>query len=186
LDGESFAPRSPRSALARGIALLGSDRRLTLVPELSVVANATLSSLTRFSRWLGIDRAAEHAAARAELDRVGVRGAGDLRGPVRRLSGGNQQKVALARCLLARPRILLLDEPTRGIDVGAKADVHELVRKLARRGTAVLFVASELEEILALAERVLVMHRGRLVDDIAGEAISRERIVASAMGERAA
>lgn len=186
LDGASFAPKSPRDAIARGLVLLGSDRRLTLVPELSVVENATLSSLARLSRWFGIDRGAELALARAELERLAVRGAGDLRGPVRQLSGGNQQKVALARCLLAQPRVLLLDEPTRGIDVGAKADVHELMREVAARGTAVLFVASELEEILALAHRVLVMHRGRLADEISGAAISRERIVASAMGERAA
>jgi ABC-type sugar transport system ATPase subunit len=186
LAGAPFVPESPRRSLARGLVLLGNDRRLTLVPELAVVQNATLSSLRRFSRKLLIERSAERDAARAELERLAVRGAGDLEGPVRRLSGGNQQKVALARCLLAEPRVLLLDEPTRGIDVGAKADVYRLMHELSERGVAILLVASELEELIALSHRVLVMHRGRIVDELGASEISRERIVASAMGARAA
>jgi ribose transport system ATP-binding protein len=104
-----------------------------------------------------------------------------------RLSGGNQQKVALARCLLARPSVLLLDEPMRGVDIGAKADLHALIVELAEQGTSVLFVASEADELLALADRVLVLFRGRIVDEMGGvelahEPLARERIARRAMG----
>ncbi len=186
LDGVSFSPHSPRTSIAGGIVLLGNDRRLSLVPELTIAENTTLSSLARWSRWGVIARRAEQAAALGTLKRLDVRGASDLGLPVRALSGGNQQKVALGRCLLTQPRVLLLDEPTRGIDVGAKADVYTLVSELARSGVSVLFVASEMEELLALSDRVIVLARGRLVDELGAAELSRERILASAMGAGAA
>jgi ABC-type sugar transport system ATPase subunit len=109
-----------------------------------------------------------------------------LTAPVRTLSGGNQQKVYLARCLLPEPRVLLLDEPTRGIDVGAKADIYELMREWVARGVAILLITSEMEELLALSDRILVMHRGRVAAEFTGAAASKERILAAAMGRPAA
>jgi ribose transport system ATP-binding protein len=106
-----------------------------------------------------------------------------LDAPLRMLSGGNQQKVALARALLCRPRVLLLDEPTRGIDVGAKRDVYALVRELASDGVAVLLVSSETDELLEMCDRIVVLARGRVVRTLARQQFSREAIVSAAMGE---
>jgi ABC-type sugar transport system ATPase subunit len=186
LGDRRFSPESPLRSIETGLVLLGNDRRLSLVGDLAVAENATLSSLARFTRFGVVRRGAERRAAREVLGELAVRGAGDLLGPVRQLSGGNQQKVALARCLLAEPRVLLLDEPTRGIDIGAKTDVYRFIRVLAERGVGIVLVASELEELLLLSHRVLVLHRGRIVDELSGGELDRERIVASAMGASAA
>jgi ABC-type sugar transport system ATPase subunit len=184
LAGEPLSPRSPAASIRRGVVLLGSDRALSLIAELPITHNATLSSLRRFSRAGFVERGAERAAASAILGRLRLSTA-ELGAPVRQLSGGNQQKVALARCLLAEPRLLLLDEPTRGIDVGAKAEVHALIRELAAAGIGVLLVASEMEELLALSDRILVLYRGRIADRLERQEFSRERVLASAMGAAA-
>jgi ABC-type sugar transport system ATPase subunit len=180
-----FVPQSARASLAQGVVLLANDRRLSLIGDLGIVENATLSSVRRWSRFAWIQRNSELVAARDVLGRLAAATSSaerELRRPVRRLSGGNQQKVALARCLLAKPRVLLLDEPTRGIDVAAKVDVYALVRSLAERGLVVLLVASEMEELLALADRIVVLHRGRVCDELTHGEFSRERILRSAMG----
>jgi ABC-type sugar transport system ATPase subunit len=182
LGGAAFAPRSPRDSIARGLVLLAADRGLSLVSTLAIAENASLSALARWSQLGRLDRRAEQAVVRELLDQLGTSGATALDAPVRTLSGGNQQKVALARCLLAAPRVLLLDEPTRGIDVGAKADVARLVRELSAAGVAIVVVSSELEELIALADRVLVLARGRVVDELERPELSRERVLASAMG----
>lgn len=169
LGGARFEPQSPRHSITRGIVLLSNDRRTSVVASMSVLENATLSA----------ERALADAAAMLTRLRVATP---ELSSPVARLSGGNQQKVALARCLLARPKVLLLDEPTRGVDIGTKADLHELIFELARQGVSILFVASETEELLALADRVLVLFRGRIVDEISGRELTRERIARGVMG----
>ena len=102
--------------------------------------------------------------------------------PVRALSGGNQQKVYLARCLLAGPRVLLLDEPTRGIDVAAKTDIYRLLRSWAEEGIGILLITSELSELLTLADRILVMHAGRIVSELPRAEASKERVLTAAMG----
>jgi ribose transport system ATP-binding protein len=108
--------------------------------------------------------------------------AASLEQPARELSGGNQQKVALLRCLLARPRLLLLDDPTRGIDVGAKADVHALLRRRAAEGTSILIASSELDELCELCDRVIVLARGRVETTLAGDDLTRPRLLAALMG----
>ena len=188
LTGEPFVPKSPADSIARGLMLLGSDRRLSLVPALGATDNVTLSCLSRFSRAGFLDRASERSAAAELLERLKLppRHLQALSDPVSRLSGGNQQKVALARCLLPEPRVLLLDEPTRGIDVAAKADVYALVRELADRGVAIVLVASELEELVLLCDRVIVLSRGRVTDELARSELSRARILGAAMAGGAA
>ena len=163
LDGQPVTIGSPRRARDLGIAYVPEDRGTQgLVRPMSVAQNASLAILDRISRFFVLDRTAETARARAAIAQFGIR----TRGPaqiVRQLSGGNQQKVVLAKWLAAAPRLLILDEPTRGIDVGAKAEIHALMGRLAREGLAILMISSELPEVLGMSDRVLVMNGGRIV-----------------------
>jgi ABC-type sugar transport system ATPase subunit len=181
LDGEPYAANGPRAAFARGVALLASDRNESVLAELSVLANATLSGLRAFSRAGVLDRRAERAAVAPAASRVRLR-APSLDAPAFALSGGNQQKVALVRCLLPRPRLLLLDDPTRGIDVAARADVHELLREVAANGTTILFRSTDLAELAALSDRVLVLARGRHVATLARAELDDARLLSAMMG----
>jgi D-xylose transport system ATP-binding protein len=154
-------PRSPREAIARGIALVSEDRkRYGLVPGGTVVDNLSLVALGRFARRGLIDEAARERACDAQVRALRVRAPG-LGTPAARLSGGNQQKLVLGKWLLARPRVLLLDEPTRGVDVGARAEIYDLVGSLARDGVAVVMASSDLPELLGLSHRVIVLSEGR-------------------------
>jgi ribose transport system ATP-binding protein len=181
LGGEEYSPASPREAIARGVILLASDRGSSTLSAMSVRANATLSSLGRFSR-LGFVAGARERDAVSEVT-LGLKlSAPSLDAAVESLSGGNQQKVALARCLLANPKLLLLDDPTRGIDVAAKTDVHALIRRSARAGTAVLLVASELDELIDVSDRVLVLSRGRVVASLGRHELERSRLLSLCMG----
>jgi rhamnose transport system ATP-binding protein len=175
--------RSPRQALAHGIAYVPEDRRKTgLALPQSISANITLPSLRRFTSPLRfIRRGDERAAAKRHQERLGIRAA-SIAAPVSSLSGGNQQKVLLAKWLELQPRVLILDEPTRGVDVGAKADVHALIGDLARSGVAVILISSDLPEVLAMSDRILVMREGRQVGTFAGSDLQQERIMAAAVG----
>ena len=183
LRGSDFRPVSPGDSIGRGVVLLTNDRKtLGLAPDLSVTRNTTLASLPRFAGPAGwLDQQAEDAAARAVGERFAL-AAPSYDAPVRTLSGGNQQKVYLARCLLAQPRVLLLDEPTRGIDVAAKADIYEMLRGWAAEGIGIVLITSELSELLTLADRVLVMHRGRITTELPRGTATKEGVLAAAMG----
>lgn len=170
LDGRRVDPRSPRAASAAGIGLLPEDRKLQgLVLGLSVRDNFALPSLARFSRWGVVRRAEERAACAAAI--AGLR----IKTPrqetaVRGLSGGNQQKVVLGKWLERRCEVLLFDEPTRGVDVGAKVEIYRLINDLTAAGKVVVMVSSDLPEVLGMADRILVMHEGRIsgrIDDVA-------------------
>ena len=184
LHGAPFAMRSPQHSVERGVVLLASDRTtLGLAPDMSVLHNISLSSLGRFSARFGwVQRKAERELVLVSARRFALK-APSLDAPVRLLSGGNQQKACLARCLLAEPRVLLLDEPTRGIDVGAKADIYRLMGDWAQRGIAMVLITSELDELLALADRILVLHRGRIVSALHRETASKDAILGAAMGQ---
>ncbi len=181
VDGEDVSRDGPRGRIARRMILLSGDRHESVVHNLSVAANVTLSSLDAVSRYGWIDRRAERRRAAFRRDRLHI-DCPSLEAEAWQLSGGNQQKVAIARCLETRPRVLLLHEPSRGIDVGAKLDVHELVGELAAGGVAVLLVTTDFDELLALAHRVLVMHRGSVVLELSHPPFSRSTILAAAMG----
>ena len=183
LLGVPYSPASPREALRAGVALLTADRKgLGLAPWLSVTHSVSLSSLGRFSGSLGWLRRREERRAVAELTRGFRLSAPSLDAPVRALSGGNQQKAYLARCLMAEPRVLLLDEPTRGIDVGAKADIYALVRDWTDRGISIVLITSEMEELFLLSDRVLVLHRGRIAAELEGAIATKDAVLAAAMG----
>jgi ribose transport system ATP-binding protein len=179
VDGETLRIRSPRDAIRAGIAYVTEDRKGEgTVARQSVLDNALLAG--RAVGGSRTRRAARVARVRDLLAAVDVRSAGDTQ-EIRFLSGGNQQKVVLARWLALGPRILLFDEPTRGIDVGAKAAIHDLVRRLARDGAAVMMISSELPELLGMSDRILVMRDGRIAAVLPAGA-TEEDVVAAAVG----
>jgi ribose transport system ATP-binding protein len=182
VHGRPLRP-GPREAIARGVALVTEDRREDgLVLDASVAFNLALASLASHARGGWIDRRALARALVAQAEAVRLEAPARLGRPARTLSGGNQQKVVLGKWLLGRPSVVLLDEPTRGIDIGAKQHVYRLVVDLAGAGTAVLLVSSEIEELLGLADRVLVLRRGSVVDELPRPEFDRERILAAALG----
>lgn len=182
LDGEPIEISSPQQAISAGIMLLPSDRRLTgLVLPLSVAANITLASLAKISPLGWRSQRRERHVARQAIEKLGIRAANfDL--PAETLSGGNQQKVAIAKCLETEPRVLLLNEPTRGIDIGAKREIYKLLDQWAAQGISILLITSELPELLSLSDRIIVMHRGRITDEFACDEATAERVLAAAMG----
>lgn len=174
----------PRDAIAAGIALVPEDRgHQGLILEMAIRHNLTLSALWReghFWGWLRKEWEAQVAAD--QIQDLGIKAPTDTRA-VRILSGGNQQKVVIGKWLQIRPRLLLLDEPTRGIDVGAKEEIYRVMETLAQEGMAILFASSELEEILGLSDRVLVMHEGRITGELSGDGLSEEAIMHLATGQ---
>ena len=182
VSGRPVTPRTPIEAIRAGMALVPEDRKQEgLILEMAVRENVSLAALWPESRAGFIDAAAERRLAREMIAALGIRTPGD-RQIVRFLSGGNQQKVVLAKWLAMQPKLLLLDEPTRGIDVGAKAEIYDLVHRLAGEGLAVLFVSSEMEEILSLSDRALVMHEGRLAGGLSRSELSEENVMRLAAG----
>jgi ABC-type sugar transport system ATPase subunit len=181
LFGSPVRLPNPQAALARGVAMVTEDRRASgLIPDASVGFNLTLSSLRELGRGPFLQPARETAVARGQIDRFGIKPR-DPAPAVLRLSGGNQQKVLLARALLTRPRLLILDEPTRGIDVQAKSEVHAVIRQLAADGLAVLLVSSELPEVLSLSDRILVLRQGRLAGELDARSATPAEVLQLAM-----
>ncbi len=189
LDGRRTTFRSPADAVRAGIGLVPEERRSEgLFLDRTIDFNINVADLDslRLSRWLPLLRLTEgRRRAQAAADLVTVKAA-SVGLPVGSLSGGNQQKVAIARWLLGTPRLLILDEPSRGVDVGARAEVHRIVRELAARGTAVLAISSDNEELVALCDRVVVMAEGRIAGELTGAAITEDRIVSLSFARDAA
>lgn len=162
LGAENLGRMDISTRISRGLAMVPEDRQVSgLVQSLSVLANMTISSLGRFARGPWLSSVAETVAADRMAADLRIKAHG-LRHNIESLSGGNQQKVVIAKCLLTGPRVLLLDEPTRGVDVGAKREIHSIVRQLASRGMGIILVSSELEEVRAVAKRIVVMSRGAI------------------------
>ncbi|MFF8447493.1 sugar ABC transporter ATP-binding protein [Streptomyces leeuwenhoekii] len=177
VDGRPLRPGSVRAAVRAGLGLAPEERKAQALLMLeSVTRNVSVSSLSRFSRGGWIDRGAERGAARAATRELSLR-PDDPSVPVRTLSGGNQQKAVLARWLLRGCRVLLLDEPTRGVDVGARAELYAVIRRLADEGLAVLLVSSEVPEVLGLADRVLVLREGRVVHEAPAPELDEHRVL---------
>jgi D-xylose transport system ATP-binding protein len=182
VSGQPLLGRSPRETMAAGIVLVSEDRkRYGLVLEQSVRFNLSLSVLGRFAPHGLIDEAAEEKAIRTSYAELKIK-ARDLSSEARELSGGNQQKIVIGKAMLVGPRVVLLDEPTRGIDVGAKVEVYELINRLTAQGKAVVLVSSELPELLGMSDRVLVLHEGKISGAFDRAAASPEKVLAAAMG----
>ncbi|MGE5507923.1 MAG: sugar ABC transporter ATP-binding protein [Chitinophagales bacterium] len=184
LDGKPVAFRSPRDAIQHGLGFVPEDRKLqALLLRMTVRENISLAGLASLDRWGFVDRGQERTRVREYVDRLGIR-TPSLEQRTANLSGGNQQKVVIAKWLFTHPRILILDEPTRGIDVGSKQEIHQLIRSLAEQGVSLIVISSELPEILALSDRVAVMHEGRLTGILERAEASPERIMSLATGQR--
>ncbi|HTV11684.1 MAG TPA: sugar ABC transporter ATP-binding protein [Acidimicrobiales bacterium] len=183
VGGKKLKRGAPVAAMEAGVGLVPEDRRLQgLIMELSIGGNIALPSLARLQRFGLVRRSAEHRYAEEWATRLSLR-YGRFSNRVSTLSGGNQQKCVLAKWLSRRPRLLIIDEPTRGIDVATKSEVHRLLVELAEQGVAVLMISSELPEVLRVADRVLVMREGRLVAEFSHDDASEEAIVAAATGQ---
>jgi len=177
LDGKSYAPESPGAARRSGVAYVPEERkRQGFVLDHSLSAGLSIGWLDALSRfgWLRPD--AEAARVSAAITKFGIKARSPDQ-PVGTLSGGNQQKALLARWLECGPRVIILDEPTRGVDVGAKAEIHNLIRQLAAQGTAVLLISSDLPEVQSLSSRLLVMRKGQLTAELSGAEATREKIL---------
>jgi ABC-type sugar transport system ATPase subunit len=183
LAGRPYAPRSPGAAIAAGVSLVPEDRVASaLFPELSQAVNVVVSRHREAAAALGwVTRSREGATAAPLLERLDVRPRQSrMRGGA--LSGGNQQKLIVARALFAGPKLLLLDEPTRGVDVGAKADIHRLLSELTAEGIAVVIVSSDMRELISLSDRITVMARGRTTG-VFDPPFDSEELIAAATAE---
>jgi ABC-type sugar transport system ATPase subunit len=180
IAGREVAIDSPVKAIEAGLGYVGEDRAAGLVPRMSVASNITLASLTEVARGPVVDFGAEREVARRYAEELAIR-TSSIDAPVESLSGGNQQKVVLARWTCSQARVLVLDDPTRGIDVGAKEEVFRLVSELAARGVATLYLTSEIREARSLSHRVLVMSGGRIVKEFSPET-EEDEIMAAAGG----
>jgi ribose transport system ATP-binding protein len=185
LGGETVVVRSPRDAIRHGIYLVPEDRRRSgLNVEELIRKNVTLPAMGRYSS-AGVVRAGEERkVSQKYCDQLGVK-APSVEVRAGNLSGGNQQKVVLAKWLSLDPRVLIFDEPTRGIDVGAKAEIYDLMRRLASEGVAVLMISSDMEEVLGVSDRVAVMHEGRLTGILERADCTEEAVMRLAVGETA-
>ena len=182
VDGQPIRIRSPREAIRLGIGLVPEDRKLqALVLSLAIRENLSLSLLNRLSRFGVVRLAAERALARRMVDALRVR-TPSIEQKVLNLSGGNQQKVVIAKWLALHPKILIMDEPTRGIDIGAKAEVHGLMHQLAADGVAILMISSELPEIIHMSDRILVMRQGMIAGELARAEATQEAVMTLATG----
>jgi rhamnose transport system ATP-binding protein len=183
LRGQPITIKTPGEAVANGIAYVPEDRRRHgVVLEMSVAANTTLAILQKIARAGMIDFAEEEELATSFVKKFAIK-TPTTQTPVGNLSGGNQQKVALARWLATDPAVIILDEPTQGVDVGAKAEIHRLMGDLASRGLAIIMISSELPEVLGMSDRVAVMHGGRIVGLLDRSEATQERVLSLALSE---
>jgi len=184
LNGKAENIHSPEQALQKGIAYMTEDRRqIGLTMPMSITSNITLPMLRRYlSRFGLVQRSEEEVTAEHYRERLSIR-TPSIQQPVAMLSGGNQQKVMLSKWLNAKPQILILDEPTRGIDVGAKAEVHQIINELSAQGLGIILISSDMPEILAMSDRILVMREGRQMGVFTREEATQEIILTAAMGQ---
>ena len=179
VNGSELREKSVAGRIARGIVLVPEDRKNDgLIQILSIRENLTLSSLRSFTRWFHLSLEEEAAAARDYIKRLTIKVASP-ENPVSSLSGGNQQKVVIGKALMTQPKVLLMDEPSRGIDIGAKAEIYRTMRDLAAEGIGIIFVTSDLEEVLGLSDRIIVMADGQIKGEFPAGANAAEVIAAA-------
>lgn len=180
VDGRPFVPRSPRDAVRNGIGMLPEDRKSHgLILEHELHKNLSIVVLDRFRRGVVLSRPRELQAVRKIVAQLDIKTTG-YNQQTKLLSGGNQQKVVVGKWLLSQPRVLIMDEPTRGIDVGSKAEIHRLMRELADQGTCILFISSEIQEIIAVCDRILVLRAGKIAAEY-GRGATQEEVIHAAL-----
>ena len=184
INGATLAGKSPHDALRKHVVMIPESRKDSgLLLGRSIQENITLSSLEDMSKWGWVLRSRESKITKQALELVKVKSAG-VRQKVSALSGGNQQKVLFARMLLNSPRVLIADEPTRGVDVGSKRAIYDLLTDLAKDGLGIIVISSDLEEVLGLAHRVVVMRQGRIVTELTGRAMNEQAVLEAAFAEQ--
>lgn len=182
IEGKKVHIRNVQDAINEGIALVTEDRkRFGLVLSMDVKTNTTLASLKKISKWGVMNHNEEMKSSQQFVQKLKTKTA-SLETKVGALSGGNQQKVVIAKWLMSKPKILILDEPTRGIDVGAKYEIYQLMNQLVNEGVAIIMISSELPEILGMSDRILVMNEGRFVKELTKEEATQEKIMSAATG----
>ncbi len=185
VSGKTVQIRSPKEAMEHGIAYVSEDRKgLGLLVTLSVVSNVTMANLRGYGKWI-LDHKKEIESALAWKKELDVR-VGDLESSIDSLSGGNQQKIAIAKWLETKPKVLILDEPTRGVDVGAKREMYNLIQHLAQEGMACILISSELPEIIGMCHRAIVMREGMIMGELKGASLTEEAVMRLAAGVEAA
>jgi rhamnose transport system ATP-binding protein len=186
VNGKPVVVDSPEQAIELGIAYLPEDRRRHgVILDLPIAANMSLAVLRRISGTGWLNFAGERRLAKQMVERLAVK-APSIDVPAAHLSGGNQQKVALARWLLVEPRVLILDEPTQGVDVGSKAEIHRLMGELAAQGLAIILISSELPELLGMSDRIAVMRGGTIVGELDRDHATPDKLLSLALGHLAA
>jgi len=177
LEGKKVEFKSPKEAIENGIMYVSEDRKSEgLVLTMDVKSNITLSSLDKFKRALGLDKKKEERISEDYRKKINIK-TPTLTQKVKNLSGGNQQKVAIAKSLLTQPKVLILDEPTRGIDVGAKREIYDLLNSIKKEGHSVIMISSEMPEILGMSDRIIVMHEGKIKGELTKEEATSEKIM---------
>jgi D-xylose transport system ATP-binding protein len=185
LHGKQVDTATPLKAIRAGFAMVPEDRKQHgIVRDFDVGQNITLSVLDNFSRFTRIDRESELKTVHEEISRLALKTASPFLS-ITSLSGGNQQKAVLSKMLLTKPEVLILDEPTRGVDVGAKYEIYKLMFELAKQGMSIIMVSSELAEVLGISDRVLVMGEGKLRGDFINEGLTQEQVLAAALDPNA-
>jgi ABC-type sugar transport system ATPase subunit len=183
LNGSPLKSATPKSSIACGIGYVTENRaRDGLVYNMSVRKNLTLTILEKIKKWIFVREAREKDICKDRVREYDIVTTG-IEQEIQYLSGGNQQKVILAKWININPSLLILDEPTRGIDVGAKAEIYRLMRLLARQGTAIIMISSELPEIIGMSDRILVIHDGKVMGELAPSEATEERILMLATGQ---
>jgi galactofuranose transport system ATP-binding protein len=186
LDNKAFSPHEPIDAIGRGIGFSSEDRKQEgIIPDMSVAENMTLALMPQLVKLGIVDEIQQRAIVEKFIERLGIKCSGPNQ-RIRELSGGNQQKVLLARWLAMNPKLLILDEPTRGIDVGAKAEIQTIVKELAEQGLGVLMISSELEEVIEGSDRVFVLREGHNASEFVGKQISETAVMAAMAHGKAA
>ncbi len=177
VDGQEIDIKSPKDALIKGIAYVSEDRKNEgLILMMSVGHNITLSSLEKFKKIFSLDKKKEEKVGLEYREKVNIK-TPSLQQKVENLSGGNQQKVAIAKALLTDPKIVILDEPTRGVDVGAKREIYDLLNEIKKDGRSIIMISSEMPEILGMSDRILVMHEGKVMGELSREEATQEKIM---------
>ncbi len=184
LDGAAMSVKSPRDAIAKGVYLIPEDRKRTgLVLDMPIVENISLADLKSHTRGMLIVGGAEQKVAEHQRRALKIK-TNSVEVEAVTLSGGNQQKVVLGKWLSMRPKVIIFDEPTRGIDVGAKAEIYEIMRALADSGVAILMISSDMEEVIGVSDRIAVMHEGRVSGFLEREDFSEHNVLMLAVGQK--
>ncbi|MEH6454110.1 MAG: ATP-binding cassette domain-containing protein, partial [Psychromonas sp.] len=184
LDGKSIDPKSPQDALANGIAYISEDRKGDgLILGLSVKENMSLCALEYFSKGIQLDHKAEATSVEDFIRLFNIK-TPTKNQIIGNLSGGNQQKVAIAKGLMTKPKVLILDEPTRGVDVGAKKEIYQLINQFKAEGMSIILVSSEMPEVLGMSDRIIVMHQGQISGEFKTNEADQEKLMACAVGKK--